>query len=124
MELLKGLGVLDTSFLIPIIIVAAIILIVAKVAKSIFKLAVIAAVIAVGIIIYMNLPSFTVENGTATLELLGKKHTVSVKDAKVVTEQKEGEAKTVLVSGTTRIELPFSKSFADKFITEKLKEAR
>ncbi len=124
MELLKGLGVLDASFLIPIIIVAAIILIVAKVAKSIIKLAVLAAVIAVGVIVYMNLPSFTVENGTATLELFGKEHTVSVKDAKVVTEQKEGEAKTVLVSGTTRIELPFSKSFADKFITEKLKEAR
>ncbi len=124
MELLKGLGVLDTSFLIPIIIVAAIILIVAKVAKSIFKLAVLAAIIAVGVIVYMNLPSFKVEDGTATLELFGKEHTVSVKDAKVVTEQKEGETKTVLVSGTTRIELPFSKSFADKFITEKLKEAR
>lgn len=124
MELLKGLGILDTSFLIPIIIVAAIILIIAKVAKSIFKLAVLAAVIAVGVIIYMNLPSFSVENGTATLELFGKEHTISVKDAKVVTEQKEGETKTVLVSGTTRIELPFSKSFADKFITEKLKEAR
>ncbi len=124
MELLKGLGILDTSFLIPIIIVAAIILIVAKVAKSILKLAVLAAVIAIGVIIYMNLPSFTVKNGTATLELFGKEHTVSVKDTKIVTEQKEGEEKTVLVSGSTRIELPFSKSFADKFITEKLLEAR
>jgi len=124
MELLKGIGILDTSFLIPIIIVAAVILIIAKVAKSILKLAVLAAVIAVGVIIYTNLPSFTVENGTATLELFGKEHTVSVKDAKVVTEQKEGETKTVLISGTTRIELPFSKEFADKFITKKLESAR
>ena len=124
MELLKGIGILDTSFLIPIIIVAAVILIIAKVAKSILKLSVLAAVIAVGVIIYTNLPSFTVENGTATLELFGKEHTVSVKDAKVVTEQKEGETKTVLISGTTRIELPFSKEFADKFITKKLESAR
>ncbi len=124
MEILKGLGILDTSFLVPVIIVAAIILIIAKVAKSLLKLAVLAAVVAVGFIIYTNLPSFTVNNGTATLDLLGKQHTVSVKDAKVVTEQKDGETKTVLVSGSTRIELPFSKSFADKFITEKLKNEK
>lgn len=121
MELLKGLGVLDTSFLIPVIVVAVIILIIAKVAKSILKLAVLAAVIAIGVIIYMNLPSFTVNNGTATLDLFGRQHTVSVKEARVITEQKDGRTKTVLVSGSTRIELPFSKSFADKFITEKLK---
>ncbi len=124
MEILKGLGVLDTSFLIPVIIVAAIILIIAKVAKSILKLAVFAAVIAIGAIIYFNLPGFSVNNGTATLDLFGKQHTVSVKDAKVVTEQKDGKSKTVLVSGNKRIELPFSKSFADKFIMEKLIEAR
>lgn len=124
MELLKGLGILDTSFLIPVIIVAAIILIIAKVAKSILKLAVLAAVIAMGVIIYLNLPSFKVDNGTATLDLFGKQHTVSVKGAKVITEQKDGETKTILISGNTRIELPFSKSFADKFITEKLKESK
>lgn len=124
MELLKGLGILDTSFLIPVIVVAAIILIIAKVAKSILKLAVLAAVIAMGVIIYLNLPSFKVDNGTATLDLFGKQHTVSVKGAKVITEQKDGETKTILISGNTRIELPFSKSFADKFITEKLKESK
>jgi len=124
MEILKGLGVLDTSFLIPVIIVAAIILIIAKVAKSILKLAVFAAVIAICAIIYFNLPSFSVNDGTATLDLFGKQHTVSVKDAKVITEQKDGRTKAVLVSGSTRIELPFSKSFADKFIMEKLKEER
>ncbi len=124
MELLKGLGILDTSFLIPVIIVAVVILIVAKVAKSILKLAVLIAVIALAAVIYLNLPSFKVDNGTATLELFGKQHTVSVKDTKVITEEKDGETKTVLVSGNQRIELPFSKSFADKFITEKLKNSK
>ncbi len=124
MELLKGLGILDTSFLIPVVIIAVVIAIIAKVAKSILKLAILVAVIAIGVTIYFNLPSFKVDNGTATLELFGQQHTVSVKDAKVITEQKDGETKTVLVSGKTRIELPFSKSFADKFITEKLKTVR
>ena len=124
MELLKGLGVLDTSFLIPVIVVVVILLIIAKVAKSLLKLALLVAAIAIGIAIYFNLPSFTVENGTAKLDLFGKQHTISIKDAKVITEQRDGTEKTVLVSGTTRIELPFSKDFADKFITEKLQEAR
>lgn len=124
MELLKGLGILDTSFLIPVVVVVVILLIIAKVAKSMLKLALLVAVIAIGITIYFNLPSFTVENGTAKLDLLGKQHTFSIKDAKVITEKREGTEKTVLVSGTTRIELPFSKSFADKFITEKLKAAK
>ncbi len=124
MELIKGLGILDASFLIPLIAVVVIILIVAKIAKSLLKLAVLIAVIAVAVTIYLNLPSFKVDNGTATLELFGKQHTVSVKDSKVITEQEDGKTKTVLVSGNTRIELPFSKGFADKFITQKLQEAR
>lgn len=124
MEILKGLGILDTSFLIPVIVVAVIIFIVAKIAKSLLKIAVLIAVVALGAIIYFNLPSFSVENGTATLDLFGKQHTISVKDAKVISEEKDGETKTVLVSGTARIELPFSKIFADKFITEKLNEAK
>ncbi len=124
MELLKGLGILDTSFLVPVIVVVVILLIIAKVAKSMLKLALLVALIAIGITIYLNLPSFKVEDGTAKLELFGKQHSISIKDAKVITEQREGAEKTVLVSGTTRIELPFSKNFADKFITEKLKEAR
>lgn len=124
MELIKGLGILSTSFWMPVIIVAVVILIVAKVAKSILKLAVLIAVVAIGAVIYLNLPSFIVDNGTATLELFGKQHTVSVKDSKVITEEKNGETKTVLLSGNQRIELPFSKSFADKFITEKLNNAK
>lgn len=120
MEILNGLGILDASFLIPVIIVVVVLFIVAKVAKSLLKLALLIAVIALAGIIYLSLPSFKVENGTATLDLKGKQYSISTKDTKIVTEQKDGDTKTVLISGTTRIELPFSKSFADKFITEKL----
>jgi len=125
MEILKGLGILDTSFLIPVIIVIVLLLIIAKVAKSLLKFALLIAVIALAATVYLNLPNFKVENGTATLELYGKQHSISVKDAKVVTEDKNGEKQTVLISGTERIVLPFSsKSFADKFIVEKLTEAK
>ncbi len=121
MELLKGLGIMDISFLVPIIIVVVVLIIIAKIAKKIFKFALLIAVIALAATVYMNLPEFEVADGTATLELYGKQHSVSVKDTKIVTEEKDGDTKTVLVSGTTRIELPFSKDFADKFIMEKLK---
>jgi len=124
MELLKGLGFMDASFLVPIIIVVVVLLIIAKVAKSLLKFALLIAVIALAATIYLNLPNFKVEKGTATLELYGKQHSISVKDAKVVSEDKNGEKQTVLISGTERIVLPFSKSFADKFIMEKLKEAK
>jgi hypothetical protein len=124
MEILKGFGFLDVSFLLPIVIVAVVLIIVAKVAKSIFKIAILAAVIAVAAVVYMNLPSFKVENGTATLSLYGKEHTISAKNAKVISEVKNGEQQVVLVSGTEHIVLPFSSSFADKFIVQKLKEAK
>lgn len=124
MEILKGLGILDTSFLIPVIIVVVLLFIVVNVAKRVLKLAVLIAVIALAAIIYFNIPSFKVDNGTATLELYGKQHSISTKGAKVVTEEKDGEKQTVLISGTERIVLPFSKSFADKFIMEKLTETK
>jgi len=124
MEILKGLGILDASFLVPVIIVIVLLFIIAKVAKSLLKFALLIAVIALAATIYLNLPNFKVENGTATLDLYGKQHSISVKDAKVVTEQKDGDTKTVLISGTERIVLPFSKSFADKFIMDKLKTAK
>lgn len=124
MEILKGLGVLEPSFLIPVIAIVLIIFIIAKVAKSLLKLAVLIAVIAIGVTVYLNLPSFKVENGTATLELRGQEHTISTKGAKVVIEEKDGKKQTILVSGTERIVLPFSKDFADKFIMKKLQEAK
>lgn len=124
MEILKGFGFLDVSFLVPVVIVAVLLVIIAKVAKSMLKLALLIAVIVVAAAVYINLPSFKVENGTATLNLYGKQHTISVKSAKVVSEVKNGEKQTVLVSGTERIVLPFSTSFADKFIVQKLKEAK
>lgn len=120
MEILKGLGILDSSFLIPVIIIVIVLFIVAKLAKSLLKLALLIAVIALAGIVYFSLPSFKVENGTATLEIKGEQHSISVKGAKVITEEKDGEKQTVLISGTERIVLPFSKSFADKFITDKL----
>jgi hypothetical protein len=124
MEILKGLGILEPSFLIPVIVVIVVMLIIAKVAKSLLKLAVLIAVIAIGVTIYLNLPSFKVENGTATLELWGQEHSISTKGAKVVVEEKDGKKQTVLVSGTERIVLPFSKDFAERFIIKKLQEAK
>lgn len=124
MEILKGLGILDTSFLVPIIIVIVVLIIIAMVAKKILKFALLIALIALVATIYLNLPSFKVDNGTATLDLYGKQHTISLKDIKIVSEQKDGDTKTVLVSGTERIVLPFSKDFADKFIMDKLQDAK
>lgn len=120
MEILKGLGILNPSFLIPVIVVVLVILIIAKVAKSLLKLAILIAVIAIGVTIYFNMPSFKVENGTATLKLLGHEHVINTKSTKLITEEKDGKKQTVLLSGTERIVLPFSKSFAEKFIMEKL----
>ncbi|QNU68006.1 hypothetical protein EHE19_006065 [Ruminiclostridium herbifermentans] len=122
MELLKGLGLMEPSFLVPVIVIVLVLVIIAKVAKKILKLAILIAVIAFVATTYVNLPTFKVENGTATLDLQGKQYTISTKDVKIVTEQKDGDMQTILVSGSTRIELPFSKEFADKFIMEKLKE--
>jgi len=124
MEILKGFGFLDLSFVVPVIIIAAVLVIIAKAAKSILKFALLIAVIVIAASVYFNLPSFKVENGTATLNLYGKQHTISAKSAKVVSEVKNGEKQTVLISGTERIVLPFSKSFADEFIVQKLKEAK
>ncbi len=122
MELLKGLGFMDASFLVPVIVVVVVLVIIAKVAKKILKLAILVAVIAIVATTYVNLPTFKVENGTATLDLQGKQYSISTKNVKIITEQKDGDMQTILVSGSTRIELPFSKEFADKFIMEKLKE--
>ena len=124
MELLKGFGFTNMSFLVPVIIVVILLIIVVKVAKKAFKLALLIALIAIVGILYVNAPKFTIHNGTATLELYGKQHSINVKNAKVVSEDKNGEKQTVLISGTERIVLPFSKDFADKFIMEKLKGAK
>ncbi len=124
MEILKGLGILNASFLVPVIVVVLVLFIIGKVAKKLLKLGILIAVIAIGAVIYFNLPSFTVDNGTATLKLMGQEHTISAKTAKLITEDKDGKKQTVLVSGTERIVLPFSKDFAEKFIMEKLKNSK
>lgn len=122
MELLKGLGIMNASFWIPVIVVVVALFIIARVAKKALKLAVLVALIAIIATTYLNLPSFKVENGTATLDLKGKQYSINAKNAKIITEQKDGESQTILVSGSTRIELPFSKDFANKFIMEKLQK--
>lgn len=124
MELLKGLGFMDASFLVPVIVVVVVLVIIAKVAKKILKLAILVAVIAIVATTYVNLPTFKVENGTATLELQGKQYSISTKNVKIISEQKDGDMQTILVSGSTRIELPFSKEFSDKFIMEKLSKEK
>jgi apolipoprotein N-acyltransferase len=124
MELLKGLGVMDASFLVPVIVVILALVIIAKVAKKLLKIAILVAVIVIAATTYVNLPSFKVENGTATLALQGKQYSINTKNAKIITEQKDGDTQTILVSGNTRIKLPFSKEFANKFIMEKLKEQK
>jgi energy-coupling factor transporter transmembrane protein EcfT len=124
MELLKGLGVMDASFLVPVIVVVLVLVIIAKVAKKILKLAILVAVIVLVATTYVNLPTFKVDNGTATLDLQGKQYSISTKNVKIITEQKDGDTQTILVSGSTRIELPFSKEFANKFIMEKLSKEK
>ncbi|MHB8062918.1 MAG: hypothetical protein ACYDG2_09840 [Ruminiclostridium sp.] len=124
MELLKGFSFTNPSFLVPVIVGIVLLFIIVKVAKSLFKFALLIAVIALVAILYINAPKFEIHNGTATLDLYGKQHSLSIKDAKVVSEDKNGEKQTVLITGTERINLPFSKSFADKFIMEKLNKAK
>ncbi len=124
MELLKGFGVMDASFLVPVIVVVLALVIIAKVAKKLLKIALLVALIVIFATTYVNLPSFKIENGTATLDLQGKQYSINAKNVKVITEQKDGKTQTILVSGNTRIELPFSKEFANKFIMEKLKEQK
>jgi hypothetical protein len=121
MEILRGLGVTQPSFWVPIVVIAVLIFIEAKFAKGLLILGVLIAVIALAAVLYVNMPKFSIDNGAATLDLKGKQYTIS-KDAKVISEQKDGKTKTILVSGTTRIELPFSKDFANKFIINKLKK--
>lgn len=121
MEILRGLGVTQPSFWVPIVVIAVLIFIVVKFAKSMLKLGALIAVVALAAVLYVNMPKFSIDNGAATLNLKGKQYTIS-KDAKLVSENKDGKTKTILVSGSTRIELPFSKDFANKFIIEKLKK--
>ena len=123
MEILSGIGFMDKSFWIPIIIAAVVILLVAKLAKSLLKLTILVAIIAIGVTVYANLPSFRVDNGTAYLTIKGEQHQFSTKDVKIAVEKDEnGDEVTMVVFGNgakDKVKVPFSKDFAQKFIIEK-----
>ena len=123
-EALKGLNFTDPGFLIPLVVVAVVLLIVVSVAKKLIKLAIFICIAILAITVYLNMPSFKIEDSKAVLKIQGNEYTLDAKDIKIESEKQGDSDKVFLVSGSTRIELPFSKEFADKFIMDKLKEHR
>ena len=119
-EGLKGLNVIDPKFIIPIIIGLVILFIIYKIAKKLVKLALFIGVLALAVMIYFNMPFFKVEDQIAVLRIKGQEYKVDIKDIKITTENQNGRIKVYLVSGSTRIELPFSKDYAEKLILNKL----
>lgn len=122
LEALNGLNLLEPKFYVPVLIGIVVLFLIVKVARKLLKMALFIAVIAIALLVYFNLPSFTVEGSKATLKLQGKEYSINTKDAKITSENADGKTKVFLVSGTTRIELPFSKAYAEKFILDKLKK--
>ncbi|AUS95730.1 hypothetical protein CDQ84_01430 [Clostridium thermosuccinogenes] len=123
-EALKGLNFTDPGFLIPLVVVAVVLLIVVSVAKKLIKLAIFICIAILAITVYLNMPSFKIEDSKAVLKIQGNEYTLDAKDIKIESEKQGDSDKVFLVSGSTRIELPFSKEFAEKFIMDKLKERR
>lgn len=123
-EALKGLSFTDPGFLIPLVVVAVVLLIVVSVAKKLIKLAIFICIAILAITVYLNMPSFKIEDSKAVLKIQGNEYTLDAKDIKLESEKQGDSDKVFLVSGSTRIELPFSKEFAEKFIMDKLKERR
>ncbi len=121
LEAFKGLNLLDPKFYIPVLIGIVVLFIVIKVAKKLVKFVLVLAVIGLALLIYFNMPGLKVEDGTAVLNLKGQEYTLDPKDMKIESEDTDGKTRVFLVSGTTRIELPFSKAYAEKFILDKLK---
>jgi hypothetical protein len=120
-EAFKGLNILDPKFYIPVIIGIVVLLIIVKVAKKLVKFAVFIAVVALALLIYFNMPSVKLNGTDATIKIKGQEYVVNAKDVKIKSEDTDGKRKIYLVSGETRIELPFSKDFAERFILGKLK---
>jgi len=103
------------------VVVAVLLLVVASIAKKLIKLAVFIAVAVLAATIYFNMPSFKIEDSKAVLKIQGNEYTVDAKDIEIKSEQQGDSEKVYLVSGSAKIELPFSKEFAEKFILGKLK---
>ncbi len=121
LEAFKGLNLLDPGFYVPVLIGIAVLFVVIKIAKKLVKLVLFIAVVGLALLIYFNMPSIKVEDGLAVLKVKGQEYRVDPKDAKVESSDTDGKTRVYLVSGSTRIELPFSKAYAEKFILDKLK---
>lgn len=121
LEAFKGLNLLDPKFYIPVLIGIVVLFLVIKIAKKLVKFVLFIAVVGLVLLIYFNMPSFKVDNGLAVLNIKGHEYRIDPKNVKIESSITEGKARVYLVSGTTRIELPFSRDYAEKFIMDKLK---
>ena len=121
LEAFKGLDILDPKFYIPVLIGIVVLFIVIKIAKKLVKFVLLLAVIGLALLIYFNMPSIKVDSGTAVFSLKGQEYRIDPKDVKIQSEDTDGKSRVYLISGTTRIELPFSKAYAEKFILDKIK---
>ncbi len=121
LEAFKGLNILDPKFYIPVLIGIVVLFIAVKIAKKLVKFVLLLAVIGLALLIYFNMPSIKVDGATAVLNLKGQEYRIDPKDVKIESKDEEGKSRVFLVSGETRIELPFSKAYAEKFILDKIK---
>lgn len=121
LEAFKGLNILDPKFYIPVLIGIVVLFIAVKIAKKLVKFVFLLALIGLVLLIYFNMPNIRVDGGTAVLNLKGQEYRIDPKNAKIQSEDADGKTRIYLISGTTRIELPFSKAYAEKFILDKLK---
>lgn len=119
-EVFKGLNVLDPKFYVPVIIGVIVLFIIVKVAKRLVKFAVVVAIIGLALLIYFNMPSVKLDGTNAVLDIKGQEYVIDAKDVKIESTVTNGKKRVYLVSGDTRIELPFSKDFAERFILDKL----
>lgn len=121
LEAFKGLNILDPKFYIPVLIGVVILFIVIKLAKKLIKFALVLAVVGLALLIYFNMPSIKMEDGKAVLSVNGQEYRIDPGDVKIQSEVEDGKDRVYLISGSTRIELPFSKAYAEKFISDRLK---
>lgn len=123
LEAIKGLNITDPKFYIPVIICAVLLLIIVNVAKKLAKLAIFIVVVALAFLVYFNLPSINIHDKTANIKVSGHEYSIDITKATIKSEKdSEGKTKVYLVSGETRIELPFSKDYAERFIMDRIRE--
>lgn len=128
LDALKGLNITDPKFYIPVIICAVLLLIVVNVAKKLAKLAIFIAVVVLALLVYFNLPSINIDGKTANIKVSGKQYSIDVTKTTIKSEKDaEGKTKVYLVSTgadgkQVKIELPFSKDYAERFIMAKIRE--